>query len=724
MRIRDFRGFWPCRAIAVVGVAGLLVLGGCGPKDEEAVAEFPASSARELAPSGAVVVGYPPAAADTELQERTMPWGQIVADGAGQVWLTTSWGVTRVDPTSGESTTWDVADDAAFASISAVAPTSGAGVWLLYGDRVRLFDGQRFTVDLQVPEEIFTSGGAPGTVGHVHDLAEAGSDVWLSLHDVVFPGDAPGRSVARWSGGTWTVMAQTTDGTGGYLEADVDDVVWAGGWLASEGPSDGSGLSRWDETGWSLPGTGSDQVQERKGDVVADPTGGVWLLSTVGEGGPPDLFRFDGTAWSPMDAEAVASAAVDEGWGLFPGLYVEPAGEWGPGTVAEGVELGVSRGAWLAVSAAGDAWLAGTGGVSRFSPDGGTQMFGLDAGFSVPIRGIAAPGRDVVVMDYQGLLRWDGDRFTRLWQDPAPDTVFAESVVGVTADEVWVSGSPSESAASNLYRHRGEAWDTMGPAQACDVANYPAEGSGSAAVVATDGAIWAGTTQGLARMVGEDSQVVASSGLCPQFSGPNGAVWARSGDDVVLIGPDGTKEPIQLPDGTDVCRWAAGVDPTVWISSPVRPPVKDLDDGQSDEPCDAVASTLKRWDGNAWAEVAPPDPDVPVVAMAVTDDGAAWALSYAKGAGSISRYADGRWTALSTGTPYPLKFSAAPGGRVCTLESNRTFYFGDRLTCFDSSGEAARFDLEGMWDFSVAPDGAAWVAGPEMARVAETLPGG
>ena len=79
-----------------------------------------------------------------------------------------------------------------------------------------------------------------------------------------------------------------------------------------------------------------------------------------------------------------------------------------------------------------------------------------------------------------------------------------------------------------------------------------------------------------------------------------------------------------------------------------------------DEPCDAVASTLQRWDGDSWAEVAPPDPDVPVVAMAVTDDGAAWALSYSKGAGSISRYADGRWTALSRGTPYPLKFSAGP----------------------------------------------------------------
>ena len=107
MRIRDSRGLWPCRVAAVVGVAGLLVLGGCGPGDEEAVAEFPASSARELVPSGAVVVGYPPAAADPELQERTMPWGQVVADGAGQVWLTTSWGVTRVDPTSGESTSWD-----------------------------------------------------------------------------------------------------------------------------------------------------------------------------------------------------------------------------------------------------------------------------------------------------------------------------------------------------------------------------------------------------------------------------------------------------------------------------------------------------------------------------------------------------------------------------------------------------------------------------------------
>ena len=203
-------------------------------------------------------------------------------------------------------------------------------------------------------------------------------------------------------------------------------------------------------------------------------------------------------------------------------------------------------------------------------------MFGLDAGFSVPIRGIAAPGDDVVVMDYQGLLRWDGDRFTRLWKDPEPDTVFAESVVGVTADEVWVSGRPRVRGLEPVPSpRRGVGHDRAGPE--LRRRELPCRGFGFRAGGSRRNR-WGDLGRdvpGIGADHGETSQVVTSSGLCPQFAGPDGAVWARAGDEVVLIGPDGAREPIQLPDGTDVCRWAAGVAPAVWISSPVRPPVKD-----------------------------------------------------------------------------------------------------------------------------------------------------
>lgn len=311
----------------------LLALGACGPRGGSRVAEsqpapsreavdvFPASLARELVPSGIRVLRGPPGAVDPsdQLGDDLWPWGQIVADGAGQVWLDTA-GLTRLDPRSGQSTSWDEADDAAFGSFEALAPADGPGVWLLGQDRVWLFDGQRFDVDLQVPPKLLTSGGGPGPdrVGHVHDVATVGAEIWLSLHDVVFPGVSLTRRIVRWSAGTWTLMTEGADGIVGDLAADRDGNVWTGGWGDGEAEgldSEASGVSRWDGRTWSVPGAGSDQVQGTSGAVVADPTGGVWLLAaSEGEDGSTGaVSRFDGSSWVSRGTEAVTSGPDDDG---------------------------------------------------------------------------------------------------------------------------------------------------------------------------------------------------------------------------------------------------------------------------------------------------------------------------------------------------------------------------------------------------------------------------
>lgn len=52
----------------------------------------------------------------------------------------------------------------------------------------------------------------------------------------------------------------------------------------------------------------------------------------------------------------------------------------------------------------------------------------------------------------------------------------------------------------------------------------------------------------------------------------------------------------------------------------------------------------------------------------------------------------------------------------------------DSIACFGIRGEVARYDVSGLgipWGssgFSVAPDGAIWVLGPQVARLATALP--
>jgi hypothetical protein len=56
-------------------------------------------------------------------------WGtSAVVDGAGMVWIDGPFELTRLDPRTGEATTWDAADDLTFATITAIAPSDGAGV--------------------------------------------------------------------------------------------------------------------------------------------------------------------------------------------------------------------------------------------------------------------------------------------------------------------------------------------------------------------------------------------------------------------------------------------------------------------------------------------------------------------------------------------------------------------------------------------------------------------
>lgn len=142
--------------------------------------------------------------------------GGLVADGSGSVWVRGPWDLTRVDAATGHTQTWDAADDAVFAaSDPRLAPATGAGVWLVLGTRVRLFDGSRFAVDLTVPESLLAEVGSaptspdevPATAPAVLDVAQVAGRIWLSVGRAPispYEGNPRPLRVVAYSDSQWT----------------------------------------------------------------------------------------------------------------------------------------------------------------------------------------------------------------------------------------------------------------------------------------------------------------------------------------------------------------------------------------------------------------------------------------------------------------------------------------------------------------------------------------
>jgi hypothetical protein len=657
----------PFSLVAVAALA--LVAGGCSAPEEVELAlpsSWAGQAARDPIPTGIMLVGAPSADAVSA--------GPIVTDGSGTVWVGGPAQVTRLNPATGRTTTWDVADDAAFAPLQ-MAPASGTGVWLIGPQDLHLFNGQQFLADLTLPGDIVESSPGDASAVSIMDVVEARSELWLSLFESV-PGDGfePGVAgrVLRWSDGQWTQVAAIEDGANGAIAVDTVGGVWAGG-LTNPPVGVEPGIRRFDGTTWTTPGADDPDFPRGTGDVVADPTGGVWFLENTGVG--HHLSHFDGTTWRLVSDDV--NEQVGDMW------------------------------AWnaLVVSRAGDAWMPGSSAVVRYSADGTTRSYAAEQGVAPEYGGAPAvtiAGEDVLVHQRSGVLKLAGDRFTPVWKDDVWAPVRTVGLAAVSADEVWTQAQRSGEATpppgapegflqkpTGWVRYRDGAWQEVG-----------AETTGwCGAALATDSAIWATTTEGLMRVAGDDVQVLWP-GLpdCGVLAGAGGSVWVLVDGAVTGVSPDGARTAIGRPDGfEDMGMWAAGDDGSLWVSGWV--------DG---------TSRFARWDGRAWTPVDVPNPDA-LSSLAVSDDGAAWAAFTGDGPGDpasrLGRWAGGSWTYFAE---YMWTVVDIPGGRACGESAGSEHV----VVCFDATGEVSRHELSELdegWD--VAPDGTVWAVGGQVGRL-------
>ncbi|MGB8021299.1 MAG: hypothetical protein WCF04_08735 [Candidatus Nanopelagicales bacterium] len=693
------------RTAAPAVVALCLAMSGCSGQDGSAQptpTSWAGAPTAALAGTGLVLAGAPATEEESSVSA-------LVADGAGSAWLPGPWAVTRVDPASGDSTTWDAADDWAFAQGPMFVPSAGSGVWMVTKDRARLFDGTGFTADLAIPEGMVQpDGGDQDPDGDDYRIetylvsgAEHGSDLWLSVRHVDAEDESSESRILRWSGGEWSVMADHGSGVGGDLAIDTDGGVWAG---AVADPPDGVkvGLRRWDGTKWSRPDP--PKSVSAGGYVAADPTGGVWVLGHPrGEerGSEPTqpvgLARFDGAKWRSISADVVPDV--------------------GQPTAVRG------QGQGLAATSAGSVWVSGATAAAEYRSDGTSRTFGSDEGVPVsssdpPV--VAVAGDRVLARNRANLLRLDGDRFAQLWSDPIWSTEGSGNPVAASEHEAWTlafrPGETIEQPQSldgewtgpplGWARYQDGAWSAVGPA---------VFRRGRPAALATDGALWALTSQGLVRYVGQDWRAVApdviegpDDGISwndPRVvAGPEGSVWTNIPDGTIVgVGTDGSRAPIGRPPGYSFAvPRAGGADGSVWVSSPPT----------ADEP------SLARWDGK-WSIVALPKGVDEVEELVTATDGSLWAAllrDQDTGGTALGRYADGEWALFPEESAHSL--AAAPESVVCAGRP-----VAGPIRCYDPDGLVGAITFEAWYDdFDIAPDGSVWIRGEQITRLPGSAP--
>ncbi len=415
---------------------------------------WPVASARDLTPTG------------IEVMASSAVGGGMVVDGAGTVWVDLPGGLARLDPVTWSATVWDAGDDAAFAGKGFVRASNGPGVWLVGQDRARLFDGVGIVRDIQVPSAVLGEVGQGqeqiGDPQGILDLLEVGSELWI----------ARDTGVARCDGHAWSVVGEGQLHDVWRLALTPWGEVWAGTWT-------GSGLRwmRYDGSSW----TPIDRPGYWAVDAMPwDPTGGIVAISGR------EVVHFDGSQWQVLlRLDREYDAGSDE---------VRAVAAAGDGTVwavtGDALLRSADRVVWHTIAA----------------PDG-TQL-----------TGVAVSGAQVVVSAATGIYRVVGEGLERVWSPGAGSAVSNDilDVVAVSGDRAWVVAAdwmaePVVFSLHELQIGRGDPVLTRSlPASVVQgLPGWSLPGLGSAAVAASDGAIWYLTDESIVRIADGTESVVA-----------------------------------------------------------------------------------------------------------------------------------------------------------------------------------------------------------------------
>jgi hypothetical protein len=644
------------------------------------------ATAAELSPTGVLV-------ADTG----DPATGDLVADVDGTIWTTRAGGVVNVDPRTGRAREWTLADDPAFAAPSLAAARAG-GVWLLGRDAIRHFDGMRFPVVIETPADMW---------GVVED---PGGSLWAQTEEY---------GLIRWADGVWASDPLGRPGRGaGGIVVDADGRVWTIDYERREGGDENLlGVSMWDGSAWTsyspdeLPGLPEDWDWGTA--LVASGDGSVWVRS----GGRVARFRAD--RWTEYEVGGLAGAATwnaslravgDDGrlWFVQEGCLDEPCG----------VRIHAYDGSTLTTYDEED----GLPGAADVGWHGGTVL--------------AGPGF-VVASTEAGLYRSIDGSWQRLELSmpsaPLPPGSSppggVTALVALTRDEVWAAYQLDDrgtdgARSGGLFRFDGTAWHRE---------QLPVEAPMGGMAIAPDGSLWVATTSGpVVRHEGTWIDLGDAVGrVAPASDDVDVDVDVECGGAVVAdvglayyAGPRSANRLIELRlvEGT----WEASLHPAPPLDGPCWSTLAVTADGTIWLLERGWGTYLSRSVGGGWWENAPSPPMVQpgsseYAAIAADQDGSLWVITGTWEEADASRTGvwqvdEGRWIRRGGGEGIEYITKMAP------LADGSLIAVGDGIAMFD--GQRWHRSLDGMWidNVSVAPDGAVWVAGPNVYRLPPSLP--
>ncbi|MCJ7711279.1 MAG: hypothetical protein MUQ32_10680, partial [Chloroflexi bacterium] len=521
-----------------------------------------AMTTAELAPTGVTVADD----GDPAIND-------LVADVNGTVWATRAGAVLNVDPRTGRTREWTLADDPAFANAD-LAPSRQGGVWLVGPEQIRLFDGERFRKVIETPGPMRSvvegpdgslwaqadryelirwadgawASGPPGRPGHGASsiVVDADNRVWTVNFDEDFDeeySETP-RGISAWDGSAWTTF--TREGLPDPVFGDTLPDLVVGG----------------DGTVWMVRGrilvrihageSSRYDAADVQGSVslsAVDDDGRLWFVREACDSCDVQIHVDDGSTVTTYGAEDGLPGASDVGWEgttVLPGpgrvlaatgagLYRLTDGSWirlelptRIGSGATGPSLRYSMVALAAISRA-EVWATTQrfGGWDDGPQHGGLFRFGSGAWQEqrLPVestvgQAVVAPDGVLWVATGSGpLVRRDGtwidlgDTVAGVVPDPGEVDAYCGGTVFIGGDGVTYYAGPRSGNRVVALLPRGDSWEARLPMETLLPVDPPA-GCGSTLAATADGTLWwleRGWGTKLSRSTGGGWEVVSLS---------------------------------------------------------------------------------------------------------------------------------------------------------------------------------------------------------------------
>lgn len=433
-------------------------------------------------------------------------------------------------------------------------------------------------------------GGLRGADARVRALVADGSGDLYIGGEFKFIGTVSASYIAKWNGSGWSALGSGTNSYVNALAVSGTD-VYAGGLFTMAGGATVNRIAKWDGSSWSALSSGMDFTVEALAVSGTDLYAGGGF-STAGGVTASNIARWDGTTWSAVGSGTnnTVHALTVSGANLYAGGSFSTVGGIPASNIAR----------WD-----GSAWsplgLGTNSAVHALAVNGGV----LYAGGSFTTAGSTSASR---------IARWNGTSWSALGTG-INNTVKALAVLGT---DLYVGGgffTAGGVSANNIAKWNGSAWSPLGSGTNSQV--------NALAVIGPD--LYAGgpfTTAG-----------TVSAGYLAKWSGTS---WSAMG-----VGLDSYVNALVVSGDTLYAGGAFTVVGTVTVNR------------------------IAKWDGSTWSALGTGMNSGGVNAMTVigTDLYAGGSFFTAGGvsANCIARWNGTSWSALGSGVNADVKALAAKG---------------------------------------------------------------